>query len=89
MDPGGLQTSDVVGYVAATLTTISFLPQAYLTFKTRKGPGVSLAMYSLFSVGVALWLVYGVMLAAWPVIIANGVTLVLALFILGMKLKYG
>lgn len=80
---------DLVGSLAAFLTTLSFLPQAWLSFKTRDVSGVSLAMYSVFTVGVALWLVYGVLLSAWPIVIANVITLALALAILGMKLLYG
>jgi MtN3 and saliva related transmembrane protein len=77
-----------VGALAATLTTIAFVPQALLTWKTRRADGVSLGMYSIFTIGVALWLVYGWMLGAWPVIIANAITLGLAIFILCMKLRY-
>ncbi|MFM2065490.1 MAG: hypothetical protein RLZZ584_399 [Pseudomonadota bacterium] len=80
---------DVVGTVAATLTTLSFLPQAWLTLRTRDVSGISLSMYAVFTAGVALWLVYGVLLGAWPVIIANAVTLALAATILGLKLRYG
>lgn len=83
-----MQVPDLVGYLAAFLTTCSFLPQAWLTFRTRDVSGISLGMYSVFTVGVALWLAYGVLLAAWPVIAANAVTLALALAILGMKLRY-
>jgi MtN3 and saliva related transmembrane protein len=75
--------------VAATLTTLSFLPQAWLTLRTRDVSGISLSMYSVFTVGVSLWLVYGILLGAWPVIIANAVTLALASTILALKLKYG
>jgi MtN3 and saliva related transmembrane protein len=80
---------DLVGSLAACLTTVSFLPQAWLSFKTRDVSGVSLGMYSVFTLGVALWLVYGVLLGAWPIVIANVITLALALAILGMKLIYG
>jgi MtN3 and saliva related transmembrane protein len=78
---------DALGYAAATLTTASFVPQAWLTFRTRDVSGVSLAMYSVFTVGIAMWLAYGVMLGAWPIVIANGVTLALAAGILTMKLR--
>ncbi|MCX7255957.1 MAG: SemiSWEET transporter [Polaromonas sp.] len=81
--------TDVIGTLAACLTTASFLPQVWLSFKTRDVSGVSLSMYSVFTVGVALWLAYGLLLDAWPVVIANVITLVLALLILAMKLKYG
>lgn len=80
---------DVIGGLAATLTTIAFIPQAWLTWKTRRADGVSLGMYSIFTTGIALWLVYGCILGAWPVIIANALTLALALFILAMKLRFG
>jgi MtN3 and saliva related transmembrane protein len=62
---------DWVGTAAAILTTASFVPQAWHTFRTRDVSGISLGMYSLFTVGVALWLVYGVLMVAWPIIIAN------------------
>ena len=79
---------DLIGFIAATLTTASFLPQAIHTFQTKDVRGVSLGMYSAFTLGVALWLVYGVLLHAWPIVIANGITLVLAASILTMKLRY-
>ena len=80
---------DALGYVAATLTTASFVPQAWLTFRTRDVSGISLAMYSVFTLGIALWLVYGLYIEAWPVVIANVVTFALAATILGMKLSMG
>ena len=79
---------DAVGYIAATLTTASFIPQAWHTFRTKDVRGISLSMYSAFTVGVSLWLVYGVLLGAWPIVLANGITLSLASFILVMKLRY-
>lgn len=75
-----------LGYVAATLTTLSFVPQAVLTLRTRDVSGISAAMYGAFTLGVALWLVYGWQLGQWPIIVANAVTLVLALAILVTKL---
>ncbi len=81
--------ADLIGYVAATLTTIAFVPQAWKTWKTKSAAGVSLRMYAIFTLGVALWLAYGLMIGAWPVIVANVVTLLLALFILVMRLKFG
>jgi len=80
---------ELVGYAAAFLTTCSFVPQAWLTFRTRDVSGVSLGMYAVFTLGVALWLLYGLLLAAWPVVIANAVTLALAGGILLMKIRYG
>ena len=84
-----MQISDLIGYLAAALTTCSFVPQALHTFRTRDVSGISLGMYSVFTVGIALWLVYGLALAAWPIVVANAITLVLAGTILGMKLVYG
>lgn len=81
--------SELIGYCAAALTTLSFLPQAWLTFRTRDVRGISLGMYSVFTIGVALWLLYGVLMGAWPIVLANAVTLGLASVILGMKLRYG
>ena len=78
---------DALGYAAATLTTASFVPQAWLTFRTRDVSGISLAMYGGFTFGIALWLAYGAMLRAWPIVIANAVTLALAAGILTMKLR--
>lgn len=83
-----MNLTDAIGTLAACLTTISFVPQAWLSFKTRNVSGISLLMYSVFTVGVALWLAYGLLLGSWPMMIANSITLVLALMILGMKLKY-
>ena len=77
--------ADLLGYVAASLTTISFVPQAWHTFRTRDVRGISLGMYGTFTLGVALWLGYGVALGAWPVIVANAFTLALAAAILTMK----
>jgi len=83
-----MQISDWIGTFAAFLTTSSFVPQAWHTFRTRDVSGISLGMYSLFTVGVALWLAYGILLVAWPIIIANLITTSLALAILVMKLRY-
>lgn len=80
---------ELIGYVAATLTTASFVPQALLIYRTRNVTGISLGMYGAFTVGIALWLAYGLLLRAWPIVGANLVTLVLALAILSMKIRYG
>jgi MtN3 and saliva related transmembrane protein len=79
---------DWIGSAAACLTTASFVPQAWHTFRSRDVSGISLPMYSLFTLGVALLLLYGILLLAWPIIIANVITISLALMILIMKLKY-
>ena len=76
---------DWLGYLAASLTTLSFVPQALLTLRTRQVHGISAAMYSVFTLGVALWLAYGWRLGEWPIVVANAVTLVLAATILLTK----
>jgi MtN3 and saliva related transmembrane protein len=85
MTAAGIET---IGYAAAFLTTCSFVPQAWHTFRTRDVAGISLGMYTAFATGVALWLAYGLMLGAWPIVLANAVTLSLALAILAMKLSF-
>lgn len=79
---------DIVGYAAAALTTVSFVPQVWLTWRTRQVDGISLGMYAVFTLGIALWLLYGLLLGAWPLILANSVTLALAATILALKLRY-
>ena len=73
--------------MAALLTTTSFVPQVARAIRTADTRAISLWMYLLFSAGVALWLVYGLALMLWPVILANGITLVLALTVLVLKLR--
>lgn len=80
--------TELIGFLAAALTTCSFIPQAWLTFRTRDVSGISLGMYSVFTVGIALWLCYGLLLGAWPVVAANAVTLALACAILWMKIRF-
>ena len=80
---------ELIGFIAATLTTVSFVPQAWKTFRTRDVSGISLVMYSLFTTGVALWLAYGLATANPPLILSNVITLALAVAVLVMKLRYG
>jgi MtN3 and saliva related transmembrane protein len=80
---------ELVGYAAGFLATAAFVPQVVKTFKARSAHDVSLGMYVLFSAGVALWLVYGVLIASWPVIVSNAVTLVLSGAVLVLKLRHG
>ena len=80
--------ADWIGTLAATLTTASFVPQVLHTFRTKDVSGISLGMYSAFTLGVGLWLVYGLLLDAWPIVIANAITVSLATCILLMKLRY-
>ena len=81
--------ADWIGSAAAVLTTLSFLPQVLHTLRTRDVSGISLVMYSAFTVGVALWLVYGLLLGSWPIVVANVITVLLALAIVVMKLVFG
>ncbi|AXK71548.1 hypothetical protein DWG18_04085 [Lysobacter sp. TY2-98] len=78
-----------VGYVAASLTTLSFLPQAIKTIRTRDTSGISLGMYVVFTVGVACWFLYGLALTSWPMIVSNLLTLGLSATILTLKLRHG
>ena len=81
-------SSEIIGFIAAGLTTFSFVPQAWHTFRTKDVSGISLSMYTCFTLGIFLWLIYGLLLGAWPIVVANAVTLALALTILVMKLRY-
>jgi MtN3 and saliva related transmembrane protein len=81
-------TTDLLGSLAAVLTTASFVPQAWHSFRSRDLSGISLGMYSCFTLGVALWLAYGIALGEWPIIAANAVTLALASCILVLKLRH-
>ncbi len=81
--------NDLLGSIAAVLTTSAFVPQAYMTWKLRSAHGISLGMYVVFTLGIALWLWYGVNIGSAPIVAANTVTLALASFILGMKLRFG
>lgn len=80
---------ELFGYAAAVLTTASFVPQVWHTWRTRDVNGISLGMYIVFATGVFLWLVYGILRDAWPIVVANAITLALAIAILAMKLKWG
>lgn len=84
-----MQSLDWIGFAAGILTTIAFLPQVILTWRTRRATGISLGMYAVFTTGTALWLAYGIGIGSMPVIAANGITLVLAFCILAMKIRFG
>ncbi len=79
---------DAIGYCAACLTTISFLPQLLRVLKTRSARDISLGMFSIFTLGTLCWLLYGLLLHAVPVFLANGVTLLLSGAILFLKLRF-
>lgn len=78
-----------MGYLAAMLTTLAFVPQAIQVIRSKDTRGISLPMYVIFTAGVACWVGYGVALGSWPMIVANLVTIVLALVILVLKCRYG
>lgn len=80
-----VEWADLVGSIAACLTTLAFVPQVVKTLKTRHTRDISLSMWVLFCLGVALWLVYGVLMTAWPIIFANAATLVLSGTVLAVK----
>ncbi|MEK9825404.1 MAG: SemiSWEET transporter [Methylotenera sp.] len=80
--------TDLIGYSSALLTTIAFVPQAHKSLKTRDLSGISLPMYSLFSMGVLGWLIYGYLINSLPVMAANSITLILACTVLYLKIKH-
>jgi MtN3 and saliva related transmembrane protein len=79
-------THQTIGYLAAILTTASFLPQAFLTLKTRDTESLSLGMYSIFTLGVSLWLIYGLSISDKAIIYSNAITLILSASILSVKI---
>jgi MtN3 and saliva related transmembrane protein len=79
---------DVIGYVAATCTTLSFLPQLFRVVRLKSARDISLGMFLIFSLGTALWLTYGLLSHSKPVTVANAVTFLLSISILVLKLRY-
>lgn len=80
---------DWIGSIAATLTTTAFIPQVWQVWRTRHTHDISLGMYAIFTSGVAMWLIYGLSLGSWPIIVANSITLMLAGAVLVMKIRFG
>lgn len=80
---------ELVGYVAALCTTLCWLPQAIRTIRTKDTKAISLITQSFFAIGIVLWLIYGIALASWPVILSNVVTLPLVLVVVAMKIRHG
>jgi MtN3 and saliva related transmembrane protein len=78
----------LVGFIAGTLTTVAYVPQVIRSLRLKKTDDISLTMLVLYAVGVFLWFVYGVWSDALPIISANGISLVLILLLLGIKLRY-
>ena len=81
--------TETIGAIAAACTTLAFLPQVHQVWRTRSAADISLGMYAVFCTGVALWLVYGVLIQSSPLLWANGITFVLAMSVLTMKLAWG
>ena len=79
---------ELIGFLAAACTTGSFIPQVVLVWRQRGAPGISVGMYLMFITGVALWLAYGLFTADWPLALANGITLMLAMSVLAMKFHF-
>ena len=79
----------IIGYIAGTLTTVAYLAQVLRTLKHRRTKDISLGMYLMLCTGIGMWLVYGIFIHSWPVIIANAVTLVLSGTVLLMKIRFG
>ncbi|MFN8208517.1 MAG: SemiSWEET transporter [Bacteroidales bacterium] len=80
--------TNVLGFVAATLTTTSFIPQAFKTIRTKKTKDISLVMYSILNVGIIGWMIYGILLVNWPIIISNIITILFTSPILYYKIRY-
>ena len=78
----------IMGFIAASLTTFAFLPQVIKTWRMKETRDISFLMYLIFTIGVSLWLGYGILIGDYPVLIANGATLILALTILIAKIRY-
>ena len=81
--------TSIIGFIAAILTTVAFVPQIIKIRRARSAKEVSLGMYAVFTFGVVLWLAYGILIDSWPIILANCVTLLLAGAVLVMKVKFG
>ena len=80
--------TELTGFVAAILTTFSFVPQVLHVWRTRSVADISLGMYSTYTFGIAVWLIYGILIMSWPIVLANLVTLILASSVLVMKIRF-
>ena len=79
---------EIIGLIAAAITTASFVPQVYKTWKSKSVESLSLTMYTAFFIGIVLWLIYGIHLDSLPMILANSITAVLALMLIIFKFRY-
>lgn len=84
-----MNLADLLGTIAGVLTTVAFVPQVWGVWKTRSTRDISLGMYLVFTIGVGFWLAYGLVLGAWPIVVANLVTLILTGTVLVLKLRHG
>ena len=84
-----MHTVSLLGFMAGSLTTLSFVPQVHKAWRTKRCDDLSWGMLLAFSAGVLLWLTYGLLLRAAPIIVANAVTLALLLAIMSLKIRYG
>jgi MtN3 and saliva related transmembrane protein len=78
----------LIGSIAGVCTTVAFLPQVIRVWRLKRADEISLLTFLVFSIGTLVWLIYGLLVASWPIIVANGVTFVLSMTILSMKLKW-
>jgi len=79
---------EIIGYLAAFFTTISFIPQVIKVVKEKQTRNISLQMYLIFSLGITFWLIYGILINSLPIILANSLTLTFSIIILSYKIKY-
>ena len=79
---------NVIGFMAATITTVGFVPQTIKAIKTKQTKDISLWMYIILAIGILLWLTYGIFNHDWPIILANSITFVLVIPVLVLKIKY-
>ncbi|MES2364577.1 MAG: SemiSWEET transporter [Pseudomonadota bacterium] len=79
---------DWIGLLAGALTTVAFIPQVIKIWRSKKADDISVSMFLIFTVGVGLWMIYGIQIASLPVMLANAVTMILALVILILKYRY-
>lgn len=80
--------NEYIGYFAAFCTTVAFIPQAYKVWKTKSTKDISLSMFIIFTTGVLSWLIYGISIVNFPIILANSITLTLSIFILAYKILF-
>jgi MtN3 and saliva related transmembrane protein len=83
-----MKNTTILGLIAATITTISFIPQVIKIWKLKETRDISLLMYAILGIGIFLWIIYGVLLWDLPLILANGITFIFVLIILFFKFKY-